>query len=467
MTAGIDNFSRITPDQPLSTLSWRQEAISTFRLAWPLVIAQLAQMALFTTDVVMMGWLGPTFLAAGTLTIMSFHPFLLFGVGILSAVAPLAAQAKGSGDLASMRRSIRQGFWIAIAIACLMTPLIWNFGSIFKLLGQTDEISALAASYVKPAAWLFFPALGFIVLRALLATHADTRIILLITLIGIVVNAICNYALMFGHWGFPRLELAGAGLSTFIVNLVMFLLLLGYCLAQPVYRDYSLFARFWVPDWHRFGRILLLGTPIGFMMMAEVGLFSVAGIFMGWLGTDALAGHAIALQLAAIAFMVPMGLSHAATVRVGLACGRNSPDGIMKAGWVSIGIGTAFMALTAMAFWLIPEMLVSFFLDPALPQNQIPFALAVTYLGIAAIFQLADGAQVVSAAVLRGLNDTAIPMIIGICGYWGVGTTLGYLLAFKFEMGGVGIWIGLAAGLAAVAVTLTARFALRIRRGHA
>jgi MATE family multidrug resistance protein len=254
-------------------------------------------------------------------------------------------------------------------------------------------------------------------------------------------------------------------MSTTIVNAVMFIALLGYVLSRPAYRRYSLFVRFWKPDWPRLWRILRLGTPIGLLMMAEVGLFSVAGLLMGWLGTNELAAHAIALQLAAIAFMVPMGLSHATTVRVGLAYGARNPDGVRKAGWVSLSLGTGFMALTATIFWFFPEPLIALFLDPATPQNQISFALAVSYLGIAAMFQLADGAQVVAAAILRGLSDTAVPMVIGIASYWGIGLGLAYALGFIFELRGIGIWIGLAAGLAAVAITLSARFAFRDRLG--
>lgn len=445
--------------------SWGRELRATFQLAWPLITAQLAQMALFTTDVVMMGWLGPKFLGAGTLAVSFLHPFLLFGVGVLSAIAPMVAQAKGAGDIASLRRSVRQGFWVAIAASALMLPIIWYIGPMFSLLGQSGEISALAESYARAAVWLFFPGLAFIVLRALLATHDDTSVLLVITLIGVVVNAAANYALVFGNWGFPRLELMGSGVSTSIANLLMFLLLLAYTLARPVYRRYTLFVRFWKPDWSRFLKILRVGTPIGFMMMAEIGLFSVAALFMGWLGTDELAAHAVALQLAAIAFMVPMGLGHAATVRVGLAYGGRSAEGVRKAGWVSIGIGTAFMALTAAAFWFAPQTLAGLFLAPARPENGTPLALAVSYLGIAALFQLADGAQVVSAAVLRGLGDTAMPMVIAIAGYWGVGMPIAYLLGFGFDLRGLGVWIGLASGLVAVALTLLARFAMRKRLG--
>jgi MATE family multidrug resistance protein len=201
------------------------------------------------------------------------------------------------------------------------------------------------------------------------------------------------------------------------------------------------------------------------MLMAEVSLFAIAALFMGWLGTDELAAHAVALQLAAIAFMVPMGLGHAATVRVGLAYGRRSAEGVRKAGWVSLIIGTGFMALTCAVFWFAPAPLLGLFLDPADPQNAVPLALAVSYLGVAALFQLADGAQVVAGAVLRGLSDTAMPMVIAIVGYWGIGVPVAYLLGFTFGLRGVGVWIGLASGLVAVALILSVRFSLRERLG--
>jgi MATE family multidrug resistance protein len=332
-------------------------------------------------------------------------------------------------------------------------------------MGQPEELSLLSGSYARTAVWVFFPGLAFIVLRILLAAHNDTSIILVITVIGIAVNAVCNYALMFGNWGFPRLELAGAGIATVLVNTLMFLLALLYAVTRPQIRPYQLFLRFWKPDWPRFAGILRLGMPIGLLMTAEVGLFAVGAIFMGWLGADELAGHAVAMQYAGIAFMVPMGLSQASTVRVGIAHGRRDAEAVRKAGWVSIALGTGFMALTGTIFWLAPEPLVGLFLDPALPQNQVPFALAVAYLGVAALFQLADGAQVVSAAVLRGLSDTTVPMIVGIFGYSGIGLSTAYLCAFVYDLRGVGIWYGLAGGLTVVALILCTRFALRDRLG--
>jgi MATE family multidrug resistance protein len=465
MAAAAQQPANPHADSRLSPISWTRELRETLALASPLIVAQLAQMALLTTDAIMMGWLGPKYLGAGVLAASFLHPFLLFGVGVLSAVAPMVAQAKGAGDAVSLRRSIRQGFWAAFMLTCLLTPIIWQVRPILAVLGQSADVALLAQSYARAAVWLFFPALAFIVIRTLLASHGDTAVILLITIGGIAVNAAGNYALIFGNWGFPRLELTGSGIATALANALMVLMLLGYALTRPAYRRYELFVRFWKPDWSRLAKILAVGTPIGFMMMAEVGLFAVAALFMGWLGTDELAAHAVALQYAAIAFMVPMGLSHATTVRVGLARGRGSAEGVRKAGWVSIAIGTGFMALTGILFWAAPEALVGLFLDPALQHNHRPFALAVTYLGIAALFQLADGAQVVSAAVLRGLSDTAMPMMMAILGYWGIGLPVAYVCGFMLDMGGKGVWAGLAGGLIAVALILVTRFALRERAG--
>jgi len=463
MGAATELPTNASAERRISPISWARELRETLALASPLIVAQLAQMALFTTDAIMMGWLGPKYLGAGMLTVSFLHPFFLFGVGVLSAVAPMVAQAKGAGDTASVRRSVRQGFWVAVFVTALLTPIIWHVRPIFELLGQSEEVSLLAQSYARAAVWLLFPGLAFIVVRTLLASHGDTSVVLVITIFGIAVNAAGNYALIFGNWGFPRLELMGSGLATAFVNALMFLMLLGYALMRPAYKRYELFVRFWRPDWSRFRKILAIGTPIGFMMMAEVGLFSAAALFMGWLGTDELAAHAVALQYSAIAFMVPMGLSHATTVRVGLAHGRGSAEGVRKAGWVSIALGTGFMVLTGVLFWVIPEALVGLFLDPLLQHNERPFALAVTFLSMAALFQLADGAQVVSAAVLRGLSDTAKPMMLAILGYWGIGLPIAYACGFVLDMRGTGIWAGLAAGLTAVALTLVIRFALRER----
>ena len=457
----------IPPPQggPASEPGWADEIAATFTLAWPLVIAQVGQIALTTTDAIMMGWLGALYFAAGTLAVTAMHLFVISGIGIVSAVSPLIAQAKGVDDAISVRRSVRQGLWVTLLVSILMAPVIWNFETIFLLLGQEPEIARLAESYARTSLWMLAPFLGFIVLRGLVTAHDDTSIVLPITIGGIIANALSNYALMFGHWGFPRLELAGAGISTTLINTLMFVALFVYILWRRTYQHYSLLVRFWKPDWRRFRKIFRIGLPIGLMMLSEVGLFTIAGFFMGWLGTDELAAHGVALQLAAITFMIPLGLSHAATVRVALARGRRSFEDIRRAGWVAVAMGIGFMGLAAMTFWFAPETLIGFFLDPARPENQAAFALAISYLAIAALFQIFDGAQVASASVLRGLNDTMTPMIVGIAGYWGIGLSLAYVLGFVYELRGVGVWLGLAAGLASVALTLSTRFAWRKKLG--
>lgn len=444
---------------------WGAELRATFALAWPLVIAQLAQTALTTTDVIMMGWLGPQALAAGTLATTFLMPFLLLGIGIVGAVAPLIAQARGARDIKSVRRIARQGFWAAILLAILLIPVILQIRPVLLWLGQNPVVTGRAEEYIQIGAWMLFPGLAIIVLRSLLSAFEATRIILAITLGGVLVNAVGNYLLMFGVLGLPRLELRGAAISTVLTNIVMFALMLTYVLRHRRFKRFHVLLRFWKPDWQRFREIFRIGTPIGLTVLAEVGLFTAAALLMGRIGTDEIAAHAIALQCASMAFMVPLGLGIAATVRVGNAYGRTDPEGIRKAAWTAFALGVGFMSLASILFLTMGSVIVTWFLDPRVPENTNALTLAATFLVVAGVFQLVDGAQVVAAHALRGLSDTKIPMLLAILGYWGVGLPTSYLLGLVLGWGGVGIWIGLAAGLAFVAVVLVTRFALRERLG--
>lgn len=445
--------------------TWLGELRSLFTLGWPLILAQLAQSALFTTDVVMMGWLGSKYLAAGALATAFFICLQLFGVGLVGAVAPLVAQALGARNFRAVRRIVRQGFWAAVLIGAVVAPLLWNMQPILLALGQDPELAAMAATYAHGGILILFPLLMIVVMRAFLSAHGSTGAILVITVLGVLVNIVFNYALIFGHFGMPRLELRGAAIATTMTNLVMLAALLGYTLRHRRYRRYHLLARFWRADWPHFFELFRVGTPIGLMLLSEVGLFSAAAMLMGWLGTAEVAAHAIAMQCASLSFMVPLGLSQATTVRVGLAYGRSDPLGVARAGWLSLGLTLGFMALTCTLFLLAPLHLVGIFLDPTDPGNADTLALAATYLVIAGLFQLFDGAQVSAAASLRGLSDTTVPMVIALIGYWAVGLPTGWYLGFQLDWRGVGIWTGLATGLAAVALVLNLRFALRGRLG--
>jgi multidrug resistance protein, MATE family len=449
----------------LPSHSWAAEFRAQFALGWPLIVAQLAQISLLTTDVVMLGWLGPKYLAAATLANALLVALQLFGLGLTEAVAPLVAQALGASDLRSVRRTVRQGIWIALITAVLLLPVIWNIAPIYHLLGQDPELTAMAERFVHFAVWIIFPGFLISVLRSFLAAHGATRVILWITLAGVVVNAVFDYALIFGNWGFPRLELAGAGIATTLVSAIMLALTVAYLLSHRRFRRYHIFHRLFVPDWPRFFELLRVGVPIGLMRFAEVLLFTSASLLQGWIGQDAVAAHAIALQLSSITFMVPLGISQATTVRVGLALGEGDREGIRRAGWVAQIVTLLFMSCTAICFLVAPGLLVGLFLDPANPANTHAFQLAAGYLVVAGLFQLFDGTQVTMGAALRGLSDTRVPLLIALVGYWLVGFPVSYILAFPLGLNGVGIWWGLAAGLASVAVILTMRFAMRDRLG--
>jgi MATE family multidrug resistance protein len=459
------NDSAARPKTPPRELGWGGEFAALLALGWPLITAQLAQNTLFLTDVIMTGWLGPQYLAAGTIASSFFNLFLLGAIGLVGAVAPIVAQARGARQFRSVRRAVRQGLWVAIVLTAVLTPIVWQVRPVLEALHQTPEIVGLAEGFLHAAVWVLAPALALMVMRAFLAAHGATRIILIVTLGGVVLNALLDWLLIFGNWGLPRLELTGAGLSTTLVNIAMFLAMLVYILTHKRYRRYHILARFWKPDWVHFRQIFRIGTPIGLTIMAEIGLFASASALMGMLGTNELAAHAIALQCAAMSFMVPLGLSQATTVRVGLAYGAGNVEGVRKAGWASFALTVCFMSLTCGAYLLFPQAIVRLFLDPSAPQNQAALGLAASYLAIAGIFQLADGTQVIAASALRGLSDTKVPMWLALGGYWVCGLPIAYVCGFTLGWRGTGVWIGLAAGLAIVAFVLTIRFARRDRLG--
>jgi multidrug resistance protein, MATE family len=450
---------------PPPAATWRAELRELFVLAWPLVLAQLAQNALFTTDVIFIGILGPQYLAAGILANSLFFAIQLLAIGIVGAVAPLVAQAIGGRNVRAVRHIVQAGLWVGFAAALVILPIIWNAGAIMIALGQSETNALLAEDFLRYAVWTVFPAFAIIAIRSFLAAHGATRVILLITLAGVLVNILGNYLFMLGNWGFPRMELKGSGLSTTLVNVLMLALMLAYVQGHRRFRRYHIFARLWRIDWARISELVTIGGPIGLSILAEAILFTSAAFLMGWLGTNEVAAHAVAMQAVSLAFMVPLGLSQATTVRVGLAYGRRSPEGIRRAGWASFWLTIVFMSAAAALFLTIPHTVMGLFLDPTQSANQTAIALGASYLVIAGLFELADGTQVTMQGVLRGLSDTRWPMIIALVGYWIVGMPVAYICGFVLGWRGIGIWTGLAFGLAAVAVVLVARFAMRERLG--
>ncbi|WP_152047613.1 MATE family efflux transporter [Aureimonas psammosilenae] len=445
--------------------SWGAHLGATLALGSPLVGAQLAQMAIHVTDTLMVGRLGTTELAAAVLCTQGFYLVWIFGSGFAQGLLPLAASAEGRGDRAGVRRSVRMGFWALGAYGLLMLVPLWHFEAILLALGQEAETARLAGSFMRVFEWGLIPALFIAGFRSGLSVVGRAGTILLVTLASVVLNAALNWVLIFGHFGFPALGLNGSALASVLTNVLGALALFAYCRWARGLEDYRFLQRIWRPDWPAFREILRIGLPVSTTIIAEAGLFAASSVMMGWLGTVTLAAHGIALQLASIAFMVPLGLSQAASVRVGVAFGRRDWLGLGRAAWSAIGLGFAAGCCGAILFWAAPGFLVGAYLDKSHAESPAMLAEGVQLLAVAAAFQLVDCLQVVSAGVLRGLADTRVPMIMALVSYWGIGMPVAWVLAFTAGLGGVGIWAGLAAGLFFAAVMMTARVAMRARLG--
>lgn len=437
---------------------WLFELRAMVALAVPLVLTQLAQIAIQTTDVVMMGWLGPSELAAGALASHTFYAFFLLGLGVCSAVAPLAAQALGGNRRRDVRRVTRQGLYAALIICVPVWLLLAWFGPIALLLGQDPTIVAMASPYMYALLVALPPALGYVVLRCFCSALNRPGPALVAMAVCIPLNGLLNYGLMFGEFGLPQLGLVGAGVSTCIVEWLMFTGLLAYVVRARGFRRYGIMVRWWRQDWARLRQVFVVGLPIGGAILLEALMFSAAVYFMGVISDVAIAAHQIAIQCAAISFMIPLGVGQAAVIRVGYAAGRKDRLAVRRATFVAYGVGCGFMAAMAVVFVTIPELLAGAYLDSSDPENADVIALAVTFLAIAALFQVFDGAQVIGQHVLRGLKDTNVPMVVSGIGYWLIGLPASAVLAFGFGLDGVGVWIGLLCGLAFVAAILLWRF---------
>jgi MATE family multidrug resistance protein len=451
----------MSASSPLS--AWRQEAGATARLAGPLVLTNLTQAAIQGTDVVLLGWLGPRSLAAGALGSNIYTAFLIFGMGLVMAASPLMSRKIGAmpHSVRDVRRTVRQTMWAAVTIAIPVMLILWHAERLLILLGQDPGLAHQAARFVRAIEWGFIPALFYLVLRSYVAALEQPAWALLIGLFGVVFNACLNYSLIFGKLGLPAMGIVGAGLGSSITQTMMFAGMVIVVTTQKRFRRYRLFGRFWRADWPRYAAVWKLGAPIAMTLGLEITIFNAAVFLMGIVGTAALAAHAVAIQIASFTFMVPLGLSQAATVRVGLALGRRDAAGIKRAGWTAWTMGVGFMTLAACLLWTTPRTFVGLFLDTHSAADAAVVQLAISFLAIAAIFQIVDGAQAVGAGMLRGLHDTKIPMLFAGFGYWVVGLGVALWLGFHRHMGGVGIWIGLASGLAVVAVLMLARWLRR------
>ncbi|MFY1709502.1 MATE family efflux transporter [Tritonibacter scottomollicae] len=425
-------------------------------LGLPLIGGHIAQFAIGLTDTVMLGWYGVAELAAVTLAQSFFFVWFILGAGFAFAVMPMVASAAARDDHRRIRRSTRMGLWLSVLYGALSMPLMWYSEAILLTAGQEPQVAADAGTYLRIAGWGIFPALLVMVLKSYLAGLERTQVVLWITVMAAVVNAVVNYVLIFGHLGLPEMGLQGAALASLATQSVSLLAVVGYALWRLP--EHDLLRNLQRPDWEMMREIVRHGLPIGLTTLCEVSLFSASALMMGWLGTVPLAAHGIAVSVAGLTFMAHLGLSNAATIRVGNALGRSDKVHMVRGALVVTMASLLIAVATVLVFFLAPEPLILLFLDPDDPQKPEILAIGVTLLAMAGLFQLMDGMQAIALGLLRGLLDTGVPMVMAVLSYWAVGVPTSYILGFRFEMGGVGVWIGLILGLSTAGVLLLLRF---------
>jgi MATE family multidrug resistance protein len=440
------------------------ELTETLKLAVPIALTQLGQIAMMTTDLALIGRLGDEAVAAAALAHTVFFVTFTFGMGLVSAVAPLAAQAFGARNPRLVRRALRVGLWAALMISLPMIALPLFGEQILLMLGQAPATAHLAQKYLLGLAWGGMPALWFLAIRGFMGAVNRPEPGLWITLAAIPANALLVWLLIHGAWGLPRLELFGAGLATTIVNFGMFLAGLWFAANRQPFKKYHVLGRIWRIDWALMRQLIVIGAPISIAFLLEYGLFGAAGLLMGLIGTTALAAHQIALQIAAILFMVPFGIGMAATVRVGHAVGRNDAPAVRRAGFVATLLGIVFMSVMTLAVILGRYAIARFFFGEAADSAGAVIELTAALLLVGATFFVADGIQTVVAGALRGLNDTRLPLLFAAISYWLVGFPTACGLGFRTGLGAIGVWVGLSCGTAVYAVLLILRFRLLTRR---
>jgi MATE family multidrug resistance protein len=386
---------------------------------------------------------------------MYFVTFIV-GAGFAFAVTPMVAAAAEADDEAQVRRVTRMGLWLSIAYGLLFTlPFMWS-EQILLAIGQNAVVAAMAHDYLVIAAWQMVPALMAMTLKSYLAALEYTAIILWATLGTALMNVVVNYALIFGNFGAPEMGIQGAAIASLFVTFATVVILVLYGLRKLP--QYKLLQNVWKPDGEILRRVFQLGWPIGLTSLAEGGLFTASAIMMGWIGPIELAAHGIAIQLASLTFMVHLGFSQAATIRAGRALGRGDEINLRRGAKMAIGMSTVFAIATMAVFLLIPEPLIAVFIDPNEPEKAALLRIGISLLAMAGLFQVVDAVQVLALGLLRGVQDTAVPMVIATISYWVVGLPVSYLLAFTLGMGGVGIWLGLVVGLSVAAVLMMWRF---------
>lgn len=435
----------------------KSELIEMARLATPIVLVNVGMQSMGLVDAIMLGRVSSAALAAGGLGNFYFFAIAIIGIGVLMALDPVIAQGVGAKDEAQIARGVQRGVVMTAIIAVVVSLLFVPARQVLELLRQPEEVVPLAAAYVLWSIPGMLPFFAFNMLRQTLQAFHRVGPVVVGVVVGNLVNGMLNWVLIYGNLGFAPRGVMGSAIATSISRWVMALVVLAA--AWPTVKPY-------LTHWHRESlalaplmRMFRLGFPVGMQFLAEAGAFGLTTVMTGWMGTSVLAGHEIALSLASMTFMVPMGVAAAAAVMVGHAIGRGDVAASRRDAVAALVVGVGFMAGCAVLFALIPEALASVY-----TRDATTFALAATLIPIAAVFQVFDGTQVISSSILRGAGDTRVPAILHALSFWAVGIPLGALIAFTFKQGAAGLWWGLTAGLAAAAVLQLHRVRLKLGR---
>ena len=443
---------------------WRIELAALARLAAPLVLSQIAQMTIMTTDVVMLGRLSTHALAAAALGNTVYYFCWLLATGPAQAVGPMIAQSVGAHGAEAIRlrpavrSTVRMGLWMAAMTTVPLAAILLFTAPILRTLGQEASLAVDAGIFTAGLTIGLPFTIGFQVLRNYSAALERTNEGLWVMLLSIVWNAVADYALIFGHFGLPRLGIVGAGLATSSSAIFACLALLGFVLASPKLKPFRILKRPHRTKPAILSELFRLGAPIGLTMTLEAMLFNCATLVVGTFGGNPLAAHQIALNVASFTFMAPLGVAMATTIRVGQFAGAGDYEAARRAGFTAMAFGLFLASLSASAMLFAGRAIAGLYIAGRGPEDLAVLSLAAQFLIVAAAFQLADALQVVANLALRGMKDARAPMVIAAASYWLVGAPACLALGILLHMQGLGVWIGLAIGLGVAAVLLTARF---------
>lgn len=432
---------------------YRPDIMATLRISLPIIIAQLGTVMMGVADNIQVGKLGAAPIAAAGVANSVFFLAAVIGLGTLSVIAPQVATAYGRDDKHECSRLLQAGYRLGIGLGIILGLIILMLSFNFYIFKQTPEVETLAVEYLQIISVSVIPMLFFMAIKQFSDGLSHTRVAMVITIGGLLINVFFNWVLIYGNLGFPRLGLNGAGVATVLARSFMAIGMLVYIYRSSLFGDYTNRPAAGYAFTPLIKKILKLGLPGGFQLFFEVGAFSGAAIIAGWLGTIALAAHQIAINLATITYMIAAGISSAGAIRVGQAVGQGSKYKIIRAGTVSLVLSVAFMSIACFIFLTFNQALVHLYI-----RDEAVVSLAATLVVIGGFFQLSDGIQVVGLGILRGIEDVNVPTMIALFAYWVIGLPLGYLLAFIFGMHVQGIWLGLLAGLTVSAFMLTYRF---------